>query len=330
MFEGPLRISPNIELMKRITILLPCYNEEGNLRVLNERLQEIIKMESLKSYEFDMMFVDDGSSDRTMDVLKEICDERSNSYYISLSRNFGHQNAIKAGIDKASSDAVIMMDADMQHPPELIEEMVQQWEKGFDVVNTVRMDGKNQGWWKRKTSRLFYRLVNVFSHVRIDAGAADFRLLDRTVVEVLQGWNEQNLFFRGIIPWLGFRQCKLKYRPEKRHHGDTKYTYRKMMSFALDGVTSFSIKPLRLSIFIGIFFSFISLLIALYAIYINVFTDRAVPGWTSVMVSTVFLGGLQLLMIGIIGEYLGKLFIENKKRPNYIIRETNVGEEEAA
>lgn len=310
--------------MKSVTFLVPCYNEEGNLRALNERLKNITGTEALNAYYFELLFVDDGSSDRTLDVIKELNKENDNIHYISFSRNFGHQNAIKAGIDKIKADALIMMDADLQHPPELIEEMIKQWEKGYDVVNTIRLDSKSQGWWKRKTSKLFYKLINLFSHVRIDTGAADFRLLDRKVVEVLQGWNEQNLFYRGIIPWLGFKQCKLKYSPDTRHHGETKYTYSKMMSFAIDGVTSFSIKPLRLSIFIGIFFSFVSLLIACYAIYINLFTDRAVPGWTSVMVSIVFLGGLQLLMIGIIGEYLGKLFIENKRRPNYIIRETNI------
>ena len=310
--------------MKRITLLIPCYNEEGNLKVLHNRMNEITRVAPLDAYNFDLLFVDDGSTDNTLEVIKELTRVDPNTYFISFSRNFGHQNAIKAGIDRADADALIMMDADMQHPPELIAEMILQWEKGFDVVNTIRVDGRNQGWWKRKTSRLFYRIINLFSYVKIDAGAADFRLLDRKVIEVLQGWNEQNLFFRGIIPWLGFKQCKLKYSAAKRHDGETKYTYRKMMSFALDGVTSFSIRPLRLSIYVGIFFAVVSLLIALYAIYINVFTEQAVPGWTSVMVSTVFLGGLQLLMIGIIGEYLGKLFLENKKRPNYIIDETNI------
>lgn len=312
--------------MKRITLLIPCYNEEGNLKLLNQKLRDITKQEYYESYIFDILFVDDGSNDNTLDIIKEICKENENTYYISLSRNFGHQNAIKAGIDYINSDAVITMDADLQHPPELISEMITLWEKGYDVVNTIRMDGKNQSWSKRKISKLFYRIINVFSCVKIDAGAADFRLFNKKVNNELKRWNEHKLFFRGIIPWLGFKQYKLKYYPEKRFKGETKYTLKKMISFALVGITSFSIMPLRLSIFVGIIFSFISLVLAFYAIYINIFTDQAVPGWASIIVSILFIGGLQLLMIGIIGEYLGKLFIENKKRPNYIISEKSIYE----
>ncbi len=313
--------------MQTITFLIPCYNEAGNIKQLNQRLQEVIKAQDSSVYLFDILLVNDGSSDDTLEKIKEICIDSDNVNYISLSRNFGHQNAMKAGIDHINSDAVITLDADLQHPPEMITEMIKYWEQGYDVVNTKRLESDNQGWLKKLTSNLFYYVLNLFSYVTIESGTADFRLFNRKVNNELKRWNEQNLFFRGIIPWLGFNQYMLKYHPEKRYSGETKYTFRKMFSFAMAGITSFSIKPLRVSIMIGVVFSLISVIYMLYAVFISVFTDQAIVGWTSVIVSVLFIGGIQLLMIGVIGEYLGKLFIENKKRPNYIVNEKSINEE---
>ncbi len=313
--------------MRKISILVPCYNEEGNLAILNKYLQEVVKSEETKDYQFEILFVNDGSSDNTLEEIKSLCAENGNVCYISLSRNFGHQNAIKAGIDNVDADAVITMDADMQHTPSLIYKMIKFWEEGYDVINTKRLDSEGQNWFKKKTSSLFYRILNFLSYVHIEPGTADFRLLDKRIINELKQWGEQNLFFRGIIPWLGFKQYTFSYYPDKRLSGKTKYTLKKMIGFALDGVTSFSIKPLRLSILLGISLSFFSFIYMLYAIYISIFTEKAIQGWTSVILSVLFIGGIQLFMIGIIGEYLGKLFIENKKRPNYIINEKSINED---
>jgi dolichol-phosphate mannosyltransferase len=307
--------------MKTICTIIPCCNEEGNIVLIHQKLQSVFAKSGEGKYRFSIMFVNDGSSDNTLDEIKSLCQEFNNVNYISFSRNFGHQNAIKAGIDHAHYDAVITMDADLQHPPELILDMIQHWEKGYEVINMKRLEDHKQAWFKRKTSGFFYRILNFFSYIKIEPGTADFRLLDFKVVAELQKWNEQDLFYRGIIPWLGFRQHTLEYFPAERKLGETKYTIRKMFSFALSGITSFSIKPLRLSILIGVMLSIIAGIYILYAIYVSLFTENAIPGWTSVIVSILLIGALQLLMLGIIGEYLGKLFIENKKRPNYIIDE---------
>jgi dolichol-phosphate mannosyltransferase len=314
--------------MSKICILIPCYNEENNIEVLNLKLQETISSLTSSKYEFELLFVNDGSQDKTLEKIRALQLEFKNVKYISLTRNFGHQNAIKAGIDKINADVVITMDADMQHPPLLINELINYWEKGFDIVNTKRLETKSQTWLKKKTSTVFYRMINYLSYVHVEPGTADFRLLDKKVIEELKKWNEQNLFYRGILPWLGFKQHTISYEPDERYTGKSKYTFKKMISFAMSGVTSFSIRPLRLSILIGVLLSILSVTYMIYALYISVFTERAIQGWTSVIVSILFIGGLQLLILGIMGEYLGKLYIENKKRPNYIIDETDLKHEE--
>lgn len=313
--------------MKRICIIIPCYNEKENLQYLNQRLQEIFKTELYNKYNFRILFVNDGSNDETLEEIKELRQKNSNIDFISFSRNFGHQQAIKAGIDHANADAVITMDADLQHPPELIPEFIKFWEKGYDVINSKNFGGENQSFSKRITSKSFYTLLNLLSSVKIESGTADFRLIDKKVLEQLQKLNEQNLFIRGVIPWLGFKQYTIEYSPGERKFGKTKYTLQKMFSLALAGITSFSIKPLRISIFFGLILSFLAIVYMIYALYIGLFTDKAIEGWTSVIVSVLFIGGLQLLMLGIIGEYLGKLFLENKKRPAYIINQMKISDE---
>jgi dolichol-phosphate mannosyltransferase len=313
--------------MKTLCIIVPCYNEENNLTYLNKKLQEIFKNQLLKNYKFRILFINDGSRDNTLVEIKELRDKFSNIDFISFSRNFGHQNAIKAGIDHAEADVVITMDADLQHPPDLIPELIKYWEKGFDIVNTKRCDNENQSIFKRLTSQSFYTILNFFSYVKIESGTADFRLIDKKVLQQLRKLNEQNLFIRGAIPWIGFKQYTLNYFPDERKYGKTKYTVKKMISFAITGITSFSVKPLRISIIFGLVLSVVAIVYMIYALYIGLFTDKAIEGWTSVIVSVLFIGGLQLLMLGIIGEYLGKLFIENKKRPNYIIDQIEISNE---
>jgi dolichol-phosphate mannosyltransferase len=287
---------------------------------MNEQLKEALSV----YHDHEIIFVDDGSSDGTLDVIKGIASDDPRVKFISLTRNFGHQNALKAGLDHSSGDCVITIDADLQQPADRIPDMVGMWLKGHDVVVAVRKNAAESGFFKRISSRVFYRMINLVSDVKIAQGTPDFRLLDRKVVDEICRLRENYLFFRGLVPWFGYRQAQIQYDQSPRLSGESKYTYRKMVGFASSGVTSFSIKPLRISMVTGILVALVAFVYAAYAITIALFTDRALPGWTSILVSVLFLGGIQLIMIGILGEYLGKLFVENKRRPNYIIGEKHI------
>ena len=305
-----------------LSIIIPCYNEAENITVLYQELKKYVN-----SYKHEIIFVNDGSSDDSIDIIKTLQQSDSSVNYISFTRNFGHQNALKAGYDFAKGDCIVSLDADMQHPPELIPDMVKLWEAGYKIVGTKRREIKSTGFFKRFTSRLFYKLINYFSEVKIESGTADFRLLDKQVVQELKKLNENFLFYRGLIPWIGFKQVYIEYLPQERYAGKTKYSMSKMIHFASSGITSFSVKPLKLSIFLGFIIALASFIYILYAIYISLLTDKAIPGWTSTIVSVLFIGSIQLIMIGILGNYLGKLFIENKNRPNYIIDEKSTNKD---
>lgn len=300
-----------------VSIIIPCYNEESNINQIYNSLSSYIK-----DFNCEIFFIDDGSSDNTIENIKAISKSDKKVKFISFSRNFGHQNALKAGYDSAKGDCVVSLDADMQHPPELIPEMINLWQKGYKIVTTKRKD-ISSGFFKRITSKIFYKVINALSEIKIEDGTADFRLLDKQVVRELKKLNEKFLFYRGLIPWLGFSQMQLEYIASPRFSGKTKYNFSKMLHFASDGITSFSVKPLKVSIYLGFIIAFIAFLYILYAIYIAIFTENAVTGWTSTIISVLFIGGIQLVMIGVVGNYLGKLFMENKKRPNYIIKEKN-------
>jgi len=300
-----------------VSVVIPAFNEEGNIKPLLEKLTSILE----NYHNYEILFVDDGSEDKTLENLKIQGQKNHRVRYISLSRNFGHQNALKAGLDHAVGDCIVTMDGDLQHPPELIPRLVEKWQEGYEVVTTIRLNDPRSSFLKRGTSGMFYRLVNRLSDIRIPKGAADFRLLDRSVVNILKDTKEYYLFFRGMIAWMGFHQCTLEYIPDKRFSGKSKYSFKRMFGFALTGITSFSLKPLRLSILLGLFFALLAFGYGVYAILIKLLTDQAVPGWTSVLASVLFIGGLQLTVLGIIGEYIGKLFVESKKRPHYIIKE---------
>lgn len=300
-----------------ISVVIPVMNEEGNITVLVEKLNEVLKDYS----RYELIFVNDGSKDSTLEVLKNLNRKDRKIKYLSLSKNFGHQNALKAGLDNAKGDCVISLDGDLQHPPELIPQLIEKWQEGYDVVYTIRKDDPKTGIFKKLTAGIFYKIINSLSDIEIKQGSADYRLLDRSVVEVIRPMQEGNLFFRGIIPWLGFKQFGIEYMPQERFWGESKYSIRKMYSFALEGITGFSIKPLHFSIKIGSFFALLSFSYVVYAVYIKLFTDKAVEGWTSLISVVLLIGGIQLIMIGIVGEYLGKLFLAQKKRPNYIIME---------
>ena len=305
--------------MEKISIIIPCFNEDGNIDYIYNQVINVIN-----GCEYELIFVDDGSIDNTLDKIHAIAETDKRVRYISFSRNFGHQNAIKAGYDHSIGDCAISLDADGQHPVSLMPELIAKWRDGYDVVFTLRDDKKNTGIFKRLTAWFFYKIVNILSDTKVHPGASDFRLIDRKVIDELKKFSEESLFYRGLIPWLGFKQTGISYIPDKRNSGKTKYSLRKMISFASSGITSFSIKPLHLSIYLGFFFASMAILYGLYAIYVAIFTNEAVIGWTSLIASIMFIGGLQFIIIGIIGEYLGKLFINNKKSPHYIISQSNI------
>lgn len=310
----------------RISVVIPVCNEEGNIGPLAAALEATLSPWP----DHELLFVDDGSDDGSLEILKSLAFRNSTVRWISFSRNFGHQAALRAGLEASCGDCVVMMDGDFQHPPSLIPDMIAAWEEGFDVVTTHRLDapggrrgGKDApaGFFKRAGSRLFYALVNSIGDVRIEPGAADFRLLSSGAKDALLSMKEQSLFLRGAVPWLGFSTKELPYVPAARKQGETKYTIGRMLALALDGITSFSIKPLRLTSIAGLLFSGLGFAYALYALSIRLFTDRTVEGWTSILISILIIGGIQLISLGIIGEYLGKLFMEAKGRPHYIIKD---------
>jgi dolichol-phosphate mannosyltransferase len=300
-----------------ISIVVPVFNEEESLPELYRRISAVMKHIHLS---FELIFVDDGSTDRSLDIMLEFSEKDKNIKIIQLSRNFGHQLAIIAGLDHAHGEAVIMMDGDLQHPPELIEKLVEKWHEGNDVVYTCRDQTQDASIFKKLTSRCFYTLVNRLAEVNIAPGTADFRLLDRSVIESLRTFGERSIFLRGIINWVGYHQAAIRYKAPARYSGESKYSFLKMLRFAMDGITSFSSIPLYISAFLGIFISLCSFLYALMVIYVRLFTERVVEGWTSVMVALLFLGGIHLVTLGIQGIYLGRVYKEVKGRPRYLVR----------
>ena len=303
-----------------ITVVIPAYNEAGNIEVITRRVSEQLKTAG----SFEIICVDDGSTDTTLEEIKRMAETESRVKYISFSRNFGHQKALKAGLDHANGNCIITIDADMQHPPELIKTLLDKWKEGYDVVYTIRKDTEDIGWMKKFASMMFYKIVNRISDVDIPLGAADFRLLDKKVVDELKKFRENWLFIRGLVSWLGFKQIGIEYDAQKRHAGRSKYSLSKMVSFSIHGITSFSILPLRVSIIFGLIISLSAFVYAVYALYAKYIMKVAIVGWTSILISVLFLGGIQLIFLGVIGEYLGKMFIETKHRPNYIIKEGNI------
>lgn len=309
-------------MKKKVSILIPVCNEEYNISTIISAID--LTMQS-SMYEYAITFIDDGSSDNTLSILKSHASSNNHILFIGLSRNFGHQNALKAGIDSIDekTDCVIMMDGDLQHPPELIPIMLEKWQEGYDVVYTIRKDDNNTPLLKKRTSLLFYNLLNKVSDIELETGAADFRLLDKKTLSVFKNFNESDLFLRGLSKWIGFNQVAIEYVPGARSNGKSKYTVKKMIRFALQGITSFSTKPLYIAAYLGFFFSILSLLYIPYIIY-SYFFEKTISGWTSLIATIAFFGGLQLMISGIIGLYLGKLFMQSKNRPHYIIRESNL------
>jgi dolichol-phosphate mannosyltransferase len=303
-----------------LAIVIPVCNERGNLPVLLSELEEVCNG---LPYRHSFIFVEDSSTDGTLEYLKEQALLHPHIFYISLTKSFGHQNALKAGLDRAEADAVITMDGDLQHPPSLIPELVKQWNDGYDIVYTIRNDHKDIALWKKNTSRIFYEVINNLSDIDIEPGTADFRLMDKKTVHVFRQFNEADLFLRGLIQWMGFRRIGIEYTSRLRQSGQTKYSLNKMIRFALQGITSFSTKPLYIAAYLGLFFSLCSVIFIPYSV-IGYFYGHAVSGWASIIATLAFFGGLQLMILGIIGIYIGKIYMQGKGRPHYIVKETNL------
>lgn len=304
----------------KVSIIVPAYNEAENIVPL---VNELVLL--LKQYrDYEIIFIDDGSNDKTLEQIEIIRQKNVKVHYISFSRNFGHQYALKAGIDYANGDCIISMDADMQHPPRLIPQMIEEWERGYEVVYTVRRDTKGETIFKKLTSRLFYRFFSFFSGLSLPKGTADFRLLDKKVADVIRSLSERNVFLRGMIFWMGFRQKGFLYDAEKRFAGKSSYTLRKMVGLALLGATSFSVKPLRIAVYLGLLIALLGGLFTVYVLYMRLFNGAVITGWASIMSVILILGGVQLFIMGIIGEYIGMIFMETKKRPTYIVSKTTL------
>lgn len=309
-------------MMKKISIVIPSYNEETNIEVMVSALHDV--MQKLP-YHYNFVFVDDGSKDGTLQTLERLSKNDDKLFFASLSRNFGHQNALKAGVDlvKDEADAIITMDGDLQHPPALIPELIQKWEEGYDVVYTIREEDKALSYFKNKTSKMFYNVMNKLSEVKFEPGTADYRLMDQKVAQVFADFSENELFIRGIISWVGFRQYAVNYKPHARFSGESKYTVSKMVRFAIQGITSFSTRPLYMAIFLGLGISALAFVLYMGYVIYSLYFGHVISGWASLISTVVFFGGLNLIVLGIIGVYVGKLFMQSKGRPNYLIKDTN-------
>lgn len=302
-----------------ISIVVPVYNEEAVIHESYRRLKAVLEAQS-DSYE--LIFVNDGSRDATGDILKNICSADPHTRLVDFSRNFGHQTAITAGMNFASGDAVVVIDADLQDPPEVIPAMIAKWREGFDVVYGRRAVRKGETLFKRFTSAAFYRVLQKLTDVDIPVDTGDFRLIDRKVCDALKSVKERNRYIRGIISWLGFRQTAVEFVREERFAGETKYPLKKMIRFAFDAITSFSYKPLKLASYFGGAVSLAGFAYMMVVLYLKVFTNGTVTGWASMMAVSLFFNGVVLMMLGIIGEYIGRIYDEAKGRPLYVVQDT--------
>jgi glycosyltransferase involved in cell wall biosynthesis len=306
-------------MQQRLSVVIPCYNEE---EVIGETLKRLADFRAtVTDLDVEFIFVDDGSKDRTRQLLTAAQQDNPEIRVVGFARNFGHQIAVTAGIDAASGDAVVLIDADLQDPPAVISEMIALWRNGYHVVYGTRVDRPGESAFKLVTARAFYRVLNKLSDVPIPLDTGDFRLMDRKVVDVLKAMPERDRFVRGMVSWVGFRQVALPYRRAERFAGESKYPLRKMVRFATDGIMSFSTKPLRLATTLGLISSFIALLAIINTLVVRLTTDNWVPGWAEIMVALLFLGGVQLLCIGILGEYVGRTYNEIKRRPLYVVQD---------
>jgi dolichol-phosphate mannosyltransferase len=301
-----------------LSVIVPCYNEEAVIEHTHARLEAALRGITA---DFEIIYVDDGSRDRTPELLAGLQRSHSQVRVLRLSRNFGHQIAVSAGLDYASGDAVVLIDADLQDPPEVIAGMVEKWREGFQVVYGVRSERSGETRFKLWTARAFYRLINKLSEVPIPLDTGDFRLMDRAVVDALKRMREKHRMLRAMTSWVGFRQVALPYERAERFAGESKYPLRKMLAFALDGIISFSAIPLKVVTMVGLTFSALSVIGIIYALVMRLLTDNWVEGWTLIFITLLLIGGLQFLFLGVLGEYVGRIYSEAKDRPLFLIME---------
>lgn len=307
--------------MKKISAVIPMYYEQEVANKCYERLKKVFD-EISKKYDYEIIFINDGSKDNTLKILREIAMSDENVKVLSFSRNFGHQAAVSAGLKYAQGDAILIMDADLQDPPELLPDMIEKWEAGYEVIYGKRKRRKGESIFKLLTAKTFYMTLNKLSDIEIPKDTGDFRLVDKKVVEAINSLPEHNKFLRGLFSWVGFEQYPYEYERQERVAGKTKYPFKKMVKLASDGITSFSTKPLKLVGKLGIFSVIISVLILLYAIISFIFKlNNLTPGWTSIMCTMTFMGGIILISVYMLGEYISRIYDEVKNRPEYIIKD---------
>lgn len=302
--------------MKKISVVVPVYNEQDNLHEFYKRITAVM---TATDYDYNLIFVDDGSKDGSALILNQLVEKDTHVEAYLLSRNYGHQMALTCGLDNADGDAVITMDGDLQHPPELLPNLISLWENGSEIVMTKRLATEDAGFLKNITSSVYYKLINILSKVEITPGGSDFRLMDKKTVEAFRLYRERARFIRGMVSTLGFNVSVVEFVAPPRFAGHSKFNLHKMLHFALDGITAFSNLPLRWAFYLGLFFGLCSLLLLGHVFYVKFISDDAVPGWATTTVSVLFLGGIQLVGIGILGEYIGRIFEEIKHRPLYLV-----------
>jgi len=307
-----------------LSIIIPCFNEEGNINEMCGRLSGVCN--SMAGLSYEIVLVNDGSTDGTWNRITELSKKHAEVTAVNLSRNYGHQLALSAGLSLCVGGRILIIDADLQDPPELLPEMMQIMDSGYDVVYGKRIKRQGETWLKKVAAKIFYRLLDFLSDIHIHNDTGDFRLINQKVLKALNSMPEANRFIRGMISWVGFRQAPIMYEREKRHSGETHYPFPKMLRLAIDAITGFSMKPLRTAFFFGLFSAFLGLIFLIYAFYTWI-TEKVVPGWTSIVSIILIMNSTQFILLGLMGEYIGRIFIESKRRPNYFIDEIIKGGE---
>ena len=304
-------------LVPLVSVVVPCLNEEPVLRETNRRLKHVLQQLSI---DFEIIYVDDGSADATIELLRQFQADDARVRVIQLSRNFGHEVAITAGLEHTSGNAVVLIDADMQDPPEVIPEMISRWAGGCDVAYGVRTERAGETSFKLWTARAFYKLIDSLASIKIPLDAGDFRLMDRKVVDAILEMPERDRFLRGMVSWVGFKQVPVSYRRASRLAGNSKYPIKRMMHLATDGILSFSVLPLKVASIVGFSASVLALIGSAISLFVRLFTNRWVTGWTSLLLAILFMGGAQLVCLGVLGDYIGRIYGESKHRPLYFVQ----------
>ena len=306
--------------MADLSVVIPIYNEEGNIPVLYERLTAVLEGMNIT---YQLIFINDGSRDRSMELLHGLAAKDARVKYIDFSRNFGHQVALSAGLDRTQGEAVVMMDADLQDPPEMLVELYQKYKEGYEVVYARRRSRQGETYFKKSATLVFYRLLSRMSSIEIPLDTGDFRIIDHKVVEMLRRMPEKIKYLRGQISWIGFRQTSIEYDRPERYAGETGYSFRKLMGLALDGITGFSDVPLKIVTYFGLIVTGFAFIMTIYVLYSWFSQSDLVQGWSSLMITVLFIGGVQMIAIGIIGEYLSRIHSNVRDRPLYVIRDSN-------